>query len=105
MRNQSGMKKYAIVLPLYFLCIHWFSTAVSQKVYKDGSIKLFPKEIPFPVYYFNNGFTTVFNATDLLIGDTLHPLLNRYDMLASEQDSVWVNDLADLETNDSTSLW
>ncbi|MBI3136168.1 MAG: hypothetical protein HYZ14_15950 [Bacteroidetes bacterium] len=90
-----------IICFVVFTC----STGLAQPVFKEQKIKLTRSETRFPVYYFKNGYTTVFDATELLAHDTLHPLLNRYDMLTGFQDSVWVYDLADLSVYDSTHVW
>jgi hypothetical protein len=99
------MNKQVRAFLVGFFCVGTLVPGFCQDIYKEAKIELNPLEISFPVYYFNQGYTTVFNAVDLLNDDTLMPLLNKYDMLQYTQDSVWINDLVNLAVYDSTYVW
>lgn len=92
------------LLSLMF-CTLIYSVCISQTISKMDKIKLRSFEINHPVYYQKNGYLTIFEASDLLIYDTLAPLLNKYDMLQYQQDSVWINDLVNIEVYDSNYVW
>jgi hypothetical protein len=72
-----------------------------QQVYEQETIRLTRDAIPFPIFYSSNGFTSVFNAPDLLKADVLQPMLERYSELAQEGNPVSISDLIDLEHYDS----
>lgn len=75
--------------------------AFGQQVYEEETIRLTRDTIPFPIWYFSGGYTSVFNAPDLLKADVLQPMLVRYLELAEENDRVSISDLIDLDHYDS----
>jgi hypothetical protein len=94
------MKQLLFNLLFCMISITTFNVpAFGQRVYEEDTIRLTREPIPSPVYYSAGGFTTVFNAPDLLKGEGLQPLLERYALLSGDNDSIFLNQILP-ETSD-----